>query len=74
VRDELGVGVPIRVLSVGDTFIVESECRRAESVCTRVGGVLPAAVVSRMRSRDLRVEELELVTLPFDESTLVESV
>jgi hypothetical protein len=74
VRDELGLGVPIRVLSVGDTFIEESECRRAESVCTRVGGVLPAVVVSRMRSRDLRVDELELVTLPFDESTLVESV
>jgi hypothetical protein len=74
VRDEFGVGVPVRVLSVGDAFIVESECRCDESECTLLGGVLPAVVVSRMRSFFLCVEELEVVTLPFDESTRVESV
>jgi hypothetical protein len=70
---ELGFGVRIFVLSVGVTFIDESECRRAESECTLLGGVLPAFVVSRMRSFRLNVVELELVTLPFEESTRVES-
>ena len=73
-RDELGLGVPIRVLSIGDTFIDESECRRVESVCTRVDGILPAFVVSRMRSFLFVVEDSVVVTLPFDESTFVESV
>jgi hypothetical protein len=69
----LGGGV-IPVLSVGDLFMVESVCRRVESVCIRVEGVLPAFVVSRIRSFRLWVVELEVVTLPFDESTFVESV
>ena len=73
-RDEFGVGVPIRVLSVGDMFIVESVCVREESECTLLGGILPAVVVSRMRSFFLRVEEFDVVPLPFDESTRVESV
>jgi hypothetical protein len=69
VRVELEGG--IRVLSVGDAFIVESECHFVESERTFV---LPAVVVSRMRSFFLRVEELSVVTLPFDESTRVESL
>lgn len=71
---ELGFGVCIFVLSVGVTFIEESECSRAESVCTLLDGVLPAAVVSRIRSFLLCVVELDVVTLPFAESTRVESV
>jgi hypothetical protein len=74
VRPELLVGVCIPVLSVGDTFIVESECRRAESECTRLEGVLPAEVVSRIRSRFLYLVVSMVVTLPFAESTRVESV
>ncbi|MEP7067423.1 MAG: hypothetical protein ABI889_15420 [Gemmatimonadota bacterium] len=71
----LGVGVPIRVLSAGDTFIDESVCTLVESVWTRLDGVFPAFVVSRMRSLFCRVvDEFEVVTLPFDESTRVESV
>jgi len=68
----VGFGGPIRVLSVGETFIDESVCRRVESVCTFV--VLPAVVVSRMRSFFFFVDVLELVTLPFAESIRVESV
>ena len=63
----------IRVLSVGDTFIVESVCRRVESVCIREGGVLPAMVVSRMRSFFCLMESV-VITLPFAESIFVESV
>jgi hypothetical protein len=74
VRDELDGGVLIFELSVGEAFIVESECRRVESECTLLGGILPAVVVSRTRSFFLCVEVLEVVTLPFDESTRVESV
>ena len=70
--EEGGLGVDIRELSVGDTFIVESVCRLAESVCTFV--VLPAVVVSRTRSFFFFVDVLELVTLPFAESIFVESV
>jgi hypothetical protein len=73
VRVEFVGGGLIRVLSVGDEFIVESECHFVESECTLLAGVLPAVVVSRMRSFFLRVEELLVVTLPFDESTRVES-
>ena len=62
------------MLSFGDMFIVESECRRAESVCTRLGGVLPAVVVSRIRSRFLNFVVSMVVTLPFAESVRVESV
>jgi hypothetical protein len=62
------------VLSVGVTFIVESECRRAESECTWLGGVLPALVVSRIRSRFLNFVVSIEVTLPFAESVWVESV
>ena len=71
-RPEFGGGL-IRVLSVGDTFIVESVCRRVESECIRVAGVLPAVVVSRMRSCFCFVESV-VITLPFAESTFVESV
>jgi hypothetical protein len=74
VRVELLVGGRIPVLSVGDMFIVESECRCAESECTRLGGVLPAFVVSRIRSRFLNFVVSMVVTLPFAESTRVESV
>jgi hypothetical protein len=73
VRRLLGGGV-IPVLSVGVMFMVESVCSRVESVCIRVDGVLPAVVVSRIRSFFLCVVELDVVTLPFDESTFVESV
>jgi len=71
---ELGFGVCIFVLSVGLTFIEESECSRAESECTLLGGVLPAVVVSRIRSFFLCVVDFDVVTLPFAESTRVESV
>jgi hypothetical protein len=66
--------VLIRVLSVGDAFIVESECHFVESECTLLESSLPAVVVSRMRSFFLVVEEFVVVTLPFAESTRVESV
>jgi len=69
---ELGFGVCIFVLSVGLTFIEESECSRAESVCTLLGGVLPAVVVSRIRSF-LCAADFDVVTLPFAESTRVVS-
>ena len=61
------------MLSVGDTFIEESECRRVESVCIRLDGVLPAVVVSRMRSC-FCFRESVVITLPFAESIFVESV
>ena len=74
VRPEFVGGVCICMLSVGDMFIVESECRRAESVCTRLAGVLPAVVVSRIRSRFLNIVVSVVVTLPFAEAIRVESV
>jgi hypothetical protein len=73
VRPEFG-GVLIRMLSVGDTFIVESECRRVESECTWLVGVLPALVVSRIRSCFVYFVVSVVITLPFAESTLVESL
>lgn len=74
VRVEFVGGVLIRVLSVGDLFIDESECHFVESECTLLAGVLPAVVVSRMRSFFLVVVEFVVVTLPFAESTREESV